>query len=162
VPEPLVASAGDSRLAEATALASVDAMVLAEFKEEWPVVRNRAIASATVKAVAAYIANKAAQEYARQNSDNTGAQLMMLATLIGTNLYTAAAQADLRHWSSLPSLYRLQRGEVAEGAPLTLAGGGLAAPRQVALPRAKAVLVTVRSVASGIAPSIRVAILQTR
>ncbi len=162
VPESLVATAGDSRLPEATALASVDAMVLAEFKEEWPVVRNRAIASATVKAIAAYIANKAAQEYARQNSDNTGAQLMMLATLVGTNLYTAIAQADLRHWSSLPSVYRLQRGEVGEGARLTLAGAGMTAPREVELPRAKAVLVTVRSVASGIAPSVRVAILQPR
>lgn len=162
LPEPLVAGAGDVRLPEATALASVDAMVLAEFREEWPVVRNRAIASATVKAIAAYVANKAAQEYARQNSDNTGAQLLMLATLVGSNLYTAVAQADLRHWSSLPSVYRLQRGEAPEGARLTLSGGGLAAPREVALPRAKAVLVTVRAVASGVAPSVRTCILQSR
>lgn len=162
LPEPLVAGAGDVRLPEATALASVDAMVLAEFREEWPVVRNRAIAAATVKAIAAYVANKAAQEYARQNSDNTGAQLLMLATLVGSNLYAAAAQADLRHWSSLPSAYRLQRGEVPEGARLTLSGGGLAAPREVALPRAKAVLITVRAVASGVAPSVRACILQSR
>lgn len=162
VPGPLAVVSGDTRFPEPTTLASVDAMVLAEFREEWPVVRNRAVASATVKAIAAYIANKAAQEYARQNSDNTGAQLLMLATLVGTNLYTAVAQADLRSWTSLPSVYRLQRAEVADGARLTLAGAGLAAPREVALPRAKAVLVTVRSVASGIAPSVHICILQPR
>ncbi len=161
-PGALAATAGDTQLPGAALLASVDAMVLTEFREEWPVFRNRAIASATVKAIAAYIANKAAQEYARQNSDNTGAQLLMLATLVGSNLYTAAAQADLRHWSSLPSAYRLQRGEVAAGARLTLSGGGLAAPREVPLPDAKAVLVTVRTVASGVAPSVRVCILQSR
>ena len=161
-PGPLAVSFGDGRLPEGSLLASVDAMVLAEFREEWPVVRNRAIASATVKAVAAYVANKAAQEYARQNSDNAGAQLLMLATLVGSNLYAAAAQADLRHWSSLPAAYRLQRGEVPAGARLSLTGGGLSAPREIVLPDAKAVLVTVRTVASGVAPSVRLCILQSR
>lgn len=159
-PGPLAVACGDARLPEASLLASVDAMVLAEFREEWPVVRNRAIASATVKAVAAYIANKAAQEYANQNSDNMGAQLFMLGTLVATNVYTAASQADLRHWSSLPSAYRLQRGDVPRGGTLSLSGEGLATPREVVLPKARAVLVTVRSVASGVAPVVRTCILQ--
>lgn len=158
-PSPLKVSWSEGQLPDANLLGSVDAMVLAEFREEWPVVRNRAIASATVKAIAAYIANKAAQEYARQNSDNTGAQLMMLATLVATNVYTASAQADLRHWSALPSVYRLQRGDVPRGSTLTLTAEGQAGP-SIALPPARAVLITVRSVASGVAPSIRTCILQ--
>lgn len=158
-PSPLKVSWSEGQLPEANLLASVDSMVLAEFREEWPVVRNRAIASATVKAIASYIANKAAQEYARQNSDNSGAQLMMLATLIATNVYSASSQADLRHWSALPSVYRLQRGDVPRGSTLTLSAEGQVGS-SISLPSARAVLITVRSVASGVAPSVHTCILQ--
>jgi len=158
--ETLSLSWGDGQSAVTEPLASVDAMVLAEFREEWPKVVTRSLTSATVKALVSHAANRATRENARRNSDNTGAQLLYLATLVTTNLYSGIAQADTRSWSSLPKAYRSQRLEVARGARLTLGGACLGAPTAITLPDAKAVLVTVRTLGPSSPPVIRAAILQ--
>jgi hypothetical protein len=141
-------------------LASVDAMMLAEFREEWPSVSTRAVASATIKGLAAYAANRAAREHARRNSDNSGAQFLYLATLMTTNLYAGIAQADTRSWSSLPKELRNLRLEAPKGAQLSLSGACLGTPVGVKLPEAKVVLLTVRTLGPGTPPLIRTAILQ--
>lgn len=160
VGEALEISRGDGPVARTEPLASVDAMVLAEFREEWPVACTRAVASATVKALVSHAANRAARENARRNSDQAGAQFLYLATLVTTNLYAGIAQADARSWSSLPKEYRNARLEAPRGARLTLSGACLGAPRAVTLPDAQAVLVTVRTLGPGVPPVIRTAILQ--
>jgi len=158
--ESLDLSWGDGRRAATERLASVDAMMLAEFREEWPSAVTRALASATVKALVGHAANRAARESARRNSDNTGAQLLYLATLVTTNLYAGVAQADTRGWTSLPKEYLGQRLEAPRGARISLGGACLGSPAAIDLPQAKAVLVTVRTLGPGVPPVIRTAILQ--
>jgi hypothetical protein len=83
-------------------LASVDGMVVREFNDELPIIKTRAVASATIKAIAAYVANKAAEENNRRHGTQ-GSGLFYLATIIATNAYTTqSAQADLRNWATLP------------------------------------------------------------
>jgi hypothetical protein len=135
-------------------------MMLAEFREEWPTAVTRALASATAKALVSHAANRAARENARRNSDNTGAQLLYLASLVTTNLYAGTAQADTRGWSSLPKEYLGQRLEAPRGASLSLGGACLGSPTAITLPDAKAVLVTVRTLGPAVPPVIRTAILQ--
>lgn len=158
--DALTVAWGDTPGVSTEPLASVDAMVLAEFREEWPVAVTRSLASATVKALVSHAANRAAREHAQRNSDNTGAQLLYLATLVTTNLYSGIAQADTRNWSSLPKELRNRRLEVARGARLSLGGACLGSPATLTLPDAKAVLVTVRTLGPGVAPVIRTSILQ--
>lgn len=141
-------------------LASVDAMVAAEFRDEWRLAVTRALGSATAKALASHAANRAAREHAQRNSDNTGAQLLYLATLVTTNLYAGIAQADTRNWNSLPKEFRAARLEAPRGARLTLSGACLGSPASVALPEAKAVLLSVRTLGPGSPPVVRLSILQ--
>lgn len=158
--ETLSLSWGDGQRAATERLASVDAMMLAEFREEWPTAVTRALASATAKALVSHAANRAARENARRNSDKTGAQLLYLASLVTTNLYAGTAQADTRGWSSLPKEYLGQRLEAPRGASLSLGGACLGSPTAITLPDAKAVLVTVRTLGPAVPPVIRTAILQ--
>jgi hypothetical protein len=144
-----------------TTLANVDGIVLSEFKEEYPIARNRAIASSTMKAVAGYIANRAAQEHARRNQNNNGAQFAMLATLIATNAYSLnSAQADLRSWTSLPKEVEMARLVASRGSQIKLTGGTIVGSHTCSLPTAKSVIVTIRSVAPGTPAVIRTSILQ--
>jgi len=156
----LTVGPGEGPAARTEALASVDAMVAAEFRDEWRLAATRALASATVKALASHAANRAAREHAQRNSDNTGAQLLYLATLVTTNLYAGIAQADTRSWTSLPKEFRVARLETPRGARLTLSGACLGSPASVSLPEAKAVLLSVRTLGPGSPPVIRLSILQ--
>lgn len=158
--EALSVAWGDGQGGATERLASVDAMILAEFREEWPSAVTRSLTSATAKALVSHAANRAAREHASRNSDNTGAQLLYLATLVTTNLYSGIAQADIRSWSSLPKEYRTRRLEVQRGGRLTLSGACLPAPTAITLPDAKVVLVTVRTLGPATPAVIRTAILQ--
>lgn len=158
---PVEVTFGDTTKVITAPLANVDSIVHAEFKEEYPIARNRAIASATMKAVVGYVANKAAQEYARRRSQDNGAQFMMLATLIATNVYTtASAQADLRSWTSLPKQVEVGRLVAPKGTELRISGGAIVGHYSCRIPSAKAVIVTVRSIAPGAPAVIRASILQ--
>ncbi len=134
---------------KADTLLNVDAIAAQDFRDEYPVARNRAIASATVKGIAAYVANKAAKEAADRNS-NGGGGFIMLATLIATNVYTTqSAQADLRHWSTLPKKVSLARLTVPAGATLTLRNSLGAPGVPVTLPAGKAVILSCKTPATG-------------
>lgn len=158
---PVEVVTADATKVTTSSLANVDGIVHAEFKEEYPIARNRAIASSTMKAVAGYIANRAAEEHARRNQNNSGAQFAMLATLIVTNAYTLnSAQADLRSWTSLPKEVEMGRLVAPRGSQLRLSGGAIVGSYNCNLPAAKAVLVTIRSLAPGAPAVIRASILQ--
>ena len=144
----LVAVAGGKET-KAETLLNVDAIAAQDFRDEYPVARNRAIASATVKGIAAYVANKAAKEAADRNS-NGGGGFIMLATLIATNVYTTqSAQADLRHWSTLPKKVSLARLTLPSGSTLTLRNSLGSPGVPVTLPRGKAVILSCKTPAAG-------------
>lgn len=158
---PIEASLAGGAKATTALLADVDALVYAEFRQEYPVARNRAIASATMKGVVAYLANRAAQENARRNGQDGGAQWVAMAALLGSNLYAAGtAQADLRNWSGLPKQVEVARCVAPRGGQLRLSGGALVGTHVCSLPAARAVIVTVRSIAPGAPAVVRASILQ--
>lgn len=143
-----------SRLAP---LADIDAMVHEEFQAAYPLARNRAIASATMKAMVGYIANRAAQDDARRS----GGSVLGAVTLLATNLYgVSSARADLRRWSSLPREVRMARVTTERGAVLRVSGGSIQGEATCRLPAAGCVLVTIRSISPEAPPIIRTSILQ--
>ena len=120
-----------------------------DFQDEYPVVRNRAIASATVKGIAAYFANKAAKEAADRNN-NGGGGFLLLATMIATNVYTTqSAQADLRHWSTLPKNVSVARLVVPAGSTITLKNALGTPGIPVKVPAGKAVILSCKTPANG-------------
>lgn len=138
---------------------SVDAIAAQDFKDEYPVARNRAIASATVKGIAAYFANRAAEESANRN--NNGGGLLMLATLVATNVYTTqSAQADLRHWSTLPKTISLSRFLLPAASTIKLQNSFSGPSIPVKIPEAKAVILSCKTPAKGGALSIQPIILK--
>lgn len=139
-------------------LADIDAIVHEEFQLEYPRARNRAIASATMKALAGYLANRAAQDEARRSG---GGSVLAGVTLLATNLYgVSSARADLRRWSSLPREVRMARVTTARGAVLRVAGGSIQGEAGCRLPAASCVLVTIRSISPEAPPIIRTSILR--
>jgi hypothetical protein len=142
-------------------LADVDGIVYAEFREEYPIARNRAIASATMKAVAGYVANKAASDNAKRRGRDPNAEFVLLATLMATNAYgTMSARADLRNWSTLPQEIQMGRFVIPKGSTLNLSGGALMGTMPCPLPKARVVLVTIRSISPQIPAIVRTSILQ--
>jgi len=118
-------------------LADVDGIVYAEFREEYPIARNRAIASATMKAVAGYVANKAASDNAKRRGRDPNAEFVLLTTLMATNAYgTMSAHADLRNWSTLPQEIQMGRFVIPKGSTLNLSGGALKGTMPCQLPTA--------------------------
>ena len=82
-------------------VASMDSIVVRDYKNELPVVITKTIASTVTKAVAAYIANDAA----RQSSDWAG-----LLVQITTAAYQMAVNiADTRTWTTLPKEFQICR-----------------------------------------------------
>jgi hypothetical protein len=80
-------------------VASMDAIVAQDFKNELPVIIAKTVASSVTKGVAAYFANQAAN----QSSDWLG-----LLTQIGTAAYQASVNiADTRTWSTLPKEFQI-------------------------------------------------------
>ena len=141
------------------ALADMDSIVGREFDDELPVVRTRAITSATVKGVAAYMANKAAEENNRRNNTG-GSGMLYLATLIVSNSYTTlSAQADLRNWTSLPKEVSMARLVAPRGSSLRLSDPAAPLPVDVTLPPVKAVLILCKTPADGGPLSVRKIIL---
>lgn len=155
-PAPTRVSVGSTNVQLAT-LADVDGIVRAEFEEDYPRARTRAIASATLKATVGYLANREAQK--RRQSD--GGNLLAVATLLATNAYAInSARADLRNWSSLPSEIRHGRIEVPNGSKLRLSGGWIPTDTHYPIPQGKVVLITIRSISQDTPAIIRTCILQ--
>lgn len=158
---PIQATCKDSPSATFSLLTDVDALVHSEFREAYPLARNRAIASATMKAVAGYAANKAAQESARRNGDSASAHLLATATLLVTNAYALeSAHADLRRWTSLPQSVHLARLEVPQNSPIRISGGSIRDVLVYTPPPARAVIVTIRSISPNTPAILHASILQ--
>ena len=130
-------------------LASMDAIVAREFNDELPGVRTRAVASATLKGIAAYVANKAAEEYNRRNNSQ-GAGLLYLATIIATNTYTTqSAQADLRNWATLPKNISMVRMVVPISEVIYLQNDLARPPVAFTVPNAKSLILYCKTPAKG-------------
>jgi len=83
-------------------VASMDAVIAQDFKNELPVIITKTLIATVVKGVAAYAANSAAQ--------NAGGDLGGLLTQIGTAVYQMAVNiADERTWTTLPKQFQVAR-----------------------------------------------------
>ncbi len=132
-----------------TLLASVDGMVAREFNDELPVVKTRAVASATLKGIAAYVANKAAEENNRRNNSQA-AGFLYLATIIATNAYTTqSAQADLRNWATLPKNISMVRLVVPVSEKLNIQNSLARPPISFTVPNAKSLILYCKTPAKG-------------
>ena len=130
-------------------LASMDAIVAREFNDELPGVRTRAVASAALKGIAAYMANKVAEENNRRNNSQ-GSGLLYLATIIATNTYTIhSAQADLRNWATLPKNIGMVRLVVPISEQIYLQNDLARAPVSFTIPNAKSLILYCKTPAKG-------------
>lgn len=132
-----------------TLLASVDGMVAREFNDELPIVKTRAVASATIKGIAAYVANKAAEENNRRQGTQ-GSGLFYLATIIATNAYTTqSAQADLRNWATLPKNISMVRMVVPILEKINIQNSLARPPISFTVPNAKSLILYCKTPAKG-------------
>jgi len=132
-----------------TLLASMDGVVAREFNDELPVVRTRAVASASLKAIAAYVANKAAEENNRKRGSQESG-FLYLATIIATNTYTAhSAQADLRNWATLPKNISMVRMVVPTSEKIYIQNSLARPPISFTVPNAKSLILYCKTPAKG-------------
>jgi uncharacterized protein len=133
----------------AALLASVDGMVAREFNDELPVVRTRAVASASLKAITAYVANKAADENNRRHGTQ-GSGFLYLATIITTNTYTTrSAQADLRNWATLPKNISMVRMVIPVSEKIYIQNSLARPPISFTVPNAKSLILYCKTPAKG-------------
>lgn len=130
-------------------LVNVDGMVAREFSDELPMVKTRAVASATLKGITAYVANKAADENNRRNnSQSTG--FLYLATIITTNTYTTrSAQADLRNWATLPKNISMVRLVIPISDKIYIQNSLARPPISFTVPQAKSLILYCKTPAKG-------------
>jgi len=121
-------------------LASMDAIIMQDFNNEWPVILSKAVASAVAKGVAAYAVNSMAEH----QSDMAGwlSKVATAATQMALNI------ADTRSWTTLPKEFQVARVPSPTDRKLILTAPG-AAPVEVALVDGTVNVVCVHSVAAG-------------
>ena len=130
-------------------LASMDGVVAREFNDELPVARTRAVASASLKAITAYIANKAAEENNRRHGTQ-GSGLFYLATVITTNTYTThSAQADLRNWATLPKNISMVRMVIPISEKIYIQNSLARPPISFTVPNVKSLILYCKTPAKG-------------
>jgi len=130
-------------------LASMDGVVAREFNDELPVVRTRAVASASLKAITAYVANKAAEENNRRRGSQESS-FLYLATIIATNTYTAhSAQADLRNWATLPKNISMVRMVIPISEKIYIQNSLARPPISFTVPNAKSLILYCKTPAKG-------------
>ena len=130
-------------------LANVDGMVVREFNDELPVIKTRAVASATIKGIAAYVANKAADENNRRHGTQ-GSGFLYLATIITTNTYTTrSVQADLRNWATLPKNISMVRVVVPILEKIYIQNSLARPPISFTVPNAKSLILYCKTPAKG-------------
>jgi hypothetical protein len=94
-------------------VASMDSVVVSDFKNEQPVVITKTLIATVTKAVAAYAANQAAE----QAAGDWGGLLMKL----GTAIYQGAVNiADTRTWTTLPKEFQVCRFPTPAGGSIEL------------------------------------------
>lgn len=130
-------------------LANVDGMVAREFYDELPVIRTRAVASAALKGIAAYVANKAVDENNRRRGSRESGYLY-LATIIATNTYTTqSAQADLRNWATLPKNISMVRMVIPISEKIYIQNSLARPPISFTVPQAKSLILYCKTPAKG-------------
>jgi hypothetical protein len=107
------------------------------------------VASATIKAIAGYVANKAAEENNRKrNSQESG--FLYLATIIATNTYTThSAQADLRNWATLPKNISMVRLVVPISEKIYIQNSLARPPISFTVPNAKSLILYCKTPSKG-------------
>lgn len=121
-------------------VASMDAVVAQDFKNELPVVITKTLVSAVAKGVAAYAVNAAAER--RSEAAGWVARIATAATQMAVNI------ADTRSWTTLPKEFQVACVPTPADRRLMLSTAG-AAPVEVALADGAVNVVCVRSVTSG-------------
>lgn len=108
---------GDAKKATAL-LASMDAIVGREFKEELPTVITKTMVTTLAKAVKTYFTNKPAKE--------AGGSIGQLVSIIGNEVYDASTNiADTRTWTTLPKEFQVCRVSTPADRKLQLGDGAL-------------------------------------
>jgi uncharacterized protein len=99
---PFLTVSANGTVTSTMLVASMDAVIAQDFKNELPVIITKTIIATVVKGVAAYAANSAAQ--------NAGGDLGGLLTQLGTAVYQLAVNiADERTWTTLPKQFQVAR-----------------------------------------------------
>jgi hypothetical protein len=110
---PFATLCGGGQRATAEMVCDMDAVVTQEYKNDYPGILTRAIASATAKAAASYAMNYAAKQ--------SGDGLVQLVALIGTAAYQIGSNAaDTRSWQTLPKYIGISRIDLPEDRVVTL------------------------------------------
>ncbi len=113
----LEVTAGETK--ETTALlASMDAIIGREFKDELPTIITKTMVTTLAKAVKTYFSNKLAKE--------AGGGLAQLGSIIGNAVYDASTNiADTRTWTTLPKEFQVCRVPTPADRKLQLGDGQL-------------------------------------
>ena len=135
-------------------VSAVDAIVRAEFDEDYGRVALRAFTAAVAKAAAAYAANKVADEQAREIG-GLGGLLTSVGSRIGTGVYQYATnQADQRTWRTLPAEVQIAGFPTPADGRVTIESGGRSYEVE-ADPTALATFVFVRRPTRAAPPAVR-------
>jgi hypothetical protein len=97
-------------------VASVDAVIAQDFKNELPAIVTRTVIATLAKGTAAYAANRAAW----QQSDELG----MLVRIVTAVAQMAVNIADTRSWTTLPKEFQVARVNTPASRQLTVAAPG--------------------------------------
>ncbi len=126
-------------------VASLDAVVALDFKNEFPVILTKTLISTVAKAAAGWALNDAA----RQQDEALG----VLARLVTLGVQAALNIADTRSWTTLPKEIHAARLNTPPDrrVTLTVAGGP---PQSILLIDGQVVVVYVKSVSAGRPPTI--------
>lgn len=136
---PLTVQAGGATVATSV-LASMDAIVALDFKNEFPTILTKTLISTVAKAAAGYAVNDAA----RRQDDGLG----LLVRIATAALQAAVNIADTRSWTTLPKEFQVARLNTPADRRVTLTVPGQP-PVVVALIDGRVNVVYVRSVKVG-------------
>lgn len=129
------------KLGSTTQIASIDRIVKAEFKKEYPFKVTEAILQAVIKGSLQYVAQD---------------QLDLIGALGGALYQAATTHADTRSWSALPKEVQALRLRKPDSGKITLTGSGMLEPVEVTLPTTRYSIVHVRAAGSPSQPIVRV------
>ena len=137
----LVLQSPETPLQKTERIVSMDAVITREFKNNFPSIMAKAVASAVTKAVAATAVNLAAKQ-----ADNPW---VSLATQVTTAAYQLATNiADTRSWQTLPKEIQIARMNMPAGRTLSVATPDGAWQQEVMIIPGHVVVIYVKSVNS--------------
>jgi len=129
----------DGKRWQSQSVASLDAVVATDFKNELPSIIAHATASAVAKAAAAYAINSAAKE-----AGGSGAQLA--AQILTAGYQIVMNVADTRSWSTLPKEFQVCKIPMPADRKVVLSASGSGCRRELTLNGGQTVVVWVKAV----------------